>query len=84
MSEKTHADIQTELAKAAREALPQEPAICKFFAFSHLPPFLQKVSEPFCSLVEVVLKTTTPGAEQSACLRKLLEAKDCAVRAALP
>jgi hypothetical protein len=75
---------QTAAAKEARDALAGSPPICKFFAYSHLPPFLQAVSEPFCALVEVVLKTTTPGAEQSACLRKLLEAKDCAVRAALP
>jgi len=74
----------TAAAKEARDALAGGPPICKFFAYSHLPPFLQAVSEPFCALVDVVLKTTAPGAEQSACLRKLLEAKDCAVRAALP
>lgn len=62
----------------------KDPLICKYFAYSHLPPGLQAASRPFCDLVEVVLNTTQPGAEQSACLRKLLEAKDCAVRAALP
>lgn len=74
----------TRAATEARNAMPASPPICKYFAYAHLPPFLQAVSEPFCALVDVVLRTTQPGAEQSACLRKLLEAKDCAVRAALP
>lgn len=59
------------------------PPICRFFTYSHLPPRLQAVSEPFCALVDVVLRTTQPGPEQTVCLRKLLEAKDAAVRAAL-
>lgn len=60
-----------------------EPAICKYFAYSHLPPALQEVSEPFCALAQRMLSLTPPGAEQSAGLRKLLEAKDCFVRAAV-
>lgn len=75
---------QTAAAKEARDALPTSPPICKYFAYSHLPPFLQAVSEPFCALVDRMLRETPPGAEQSAGLRKLLEAKDCFVRAALP
>jgi hypothetical protein len=76
-------EAATAAAKASRDAMPADPPICKFFAFTHLPVHLQVVSEPFCALVDVILRNTKPGAEQSACLRKLLEAKDCAVRAAL-
>ncbi len=61
-----------------------EPAICKFFRFEHLPERLQVISEPFCTIAYLMLRDTPPGAEQSAGLRKLLEAKDCFVRAALP
>lgn len=61
--------------------------ILKHFAFSHLPPHLQAVSKPFSDLANSVAGACGPsraaGAETGAALRKLLEAKDCAVRAAL-
>ena len=57
--------------------------IMKYFEHAHLPPNLQKVSKPVCELAEK-METTLPGcAEKSAGLRKLLEAKDCFVRAEL-
>jgi hypothetical protein len=59
------------------------PDICQFFSYSHLPPRLQVVSEPFCALVDVVLRNTRSGEEQSFSLRMLLLSKDAAVRAAL-
>ncbi len=59
------------------------PPIMRYFAFEHLPPNLQKVSKPFAEMAAYVVATTHAGAEQSAGLRKLLEAKDCFVRAAL-
>ena len=61
-----------------------QPAILKFFAYQHLPEKLQAVSKPFHDLAYAMVATTAAGAEQSAGLRKLLEAKDCFVRAALP
>ena len=57
--------------------------ILKFFEFGHLPERLQDVSRPFHATA-VWMEQNLPGcAEKSAGLRKLLEAKDCAVRAAL-
>jgi hypothetical protein len=56
--------------------------ILKFFSWEHLPPDLQKVSKPFAELAQEMAKAPR-NAETSAGLRKLLEAKDCAVRAAL-
>lgn len=61
-----------------------QPAILKYFAYQHLPEKLQAVSKPFHDLAHALIATTAQGAEQSAGLRKLLEAKDCFVRAALP
>lgn len=61
----------------------QKVPILKFFRFAHLPEKLQNVSEPFHALAHLLVATLPIGAELSAGLRKLLEAKDCAVRAAL-
>ena len=57
--------------------------ILQFFEYEHLPPNLQEISRPFCELAVAMVAKLPPGPEVSAGLRKLLEAKDCAVRAAL-
>ncbi len=71
--------------------------LLQFFKYDHLPPHLQLVSKPFCDLAHAIVKgdnvpeagTVTIGAglpsnpERTTALRKLLEAKDCAVRAVL-
>lgn len=57
--------------------------IMKFFAYEHLPEKLQAVSKPFCELARHVDATITDGPEKSVSLRKILEGKDAAVRAAL-
>lgn len=61
------------------------PPIMKYFRFEHLPPHLQAVSRPFCEAAAFVeaLAATDP-AEKATALRKLLEAKDAAVRCVLP
>ena len=55
----------------------------QFFAYEHLPPKLQEVSKPFCELARSVTDTLPSNPERTVALRKLLEAKDCAVRALL-
>lgn len=55
----------------------------KYFAFAHLPPHLQEVSKPMGELAEKMEKELPDGPEKSAGMRKLLEAKDCFVRAKL-
>lgn len=60
-----------------------QPDILKFFAYEHLPEKLQVVSKPIGDLAREMVATLPPSAELSAGLRKLLEAKDCLVRAAL-
>lgn len=57
--------------------------LLRWFRFSHLPEALQTVSKPFAELAESVVGLTHDGAEQTTALRKLLEAKDAAVRARL-
>lgn len=58
--------------------------VLKFFAFSHLPQHLQAASRSFCELASVIVTTLPRSAERTVALRKLLESKDAAVRAALP
>lgn len=55
----------------------------KWFEYSHLPEKLQAFSKPFGELAAHVVATIEPGPERTVALRKLLEAKDAAVRAAL-
>lgn len=71
--------------------------ILQFFAYSHLPANLQLISKPFCELANAIVNgdntlesgTCTFGGplprnpERTVALRKLLEAKDAAVRAYL-
>lgn len=69
-------------ASAQRQAADVEP-ILKFFAFEHLPEHLQSISKNFSMLAHDIIHTLPCNAERSVALRKLLEAKDAAVRAAL-
>lgn len=57
--------------------------IVKYFAFEHLPENLKRVSQPVGELAKKMEEELEDCQEKSAGLRKLLEAKDCFVRAAL-
>ena len=70
--------------------------ILQFFEWSHLPPHLRAVSKPFCDLAFAIvgdergLPAGSPvefplprNPERTVALRKLLEAKDAAVRVLL-
>jgi hypothetical protein len=54
-----------------------------WFEYEHLPEFLQKTSAPFATLANMLVETLKEGPERTVALRKLLEAKDAAVRARL-
>jgi hypothetical protein len=72
-----------EEARPEQALHPATEAILVFFAYEHLPASLAKVSKPFGDLARTIARTLQ-GPEATVALRKLLEAKDCAVRAALP
>lgn len=59
---------------------PAVDGIMQFFAYAHLPEKFQAVSKGFCDLAEVVADGPQ-NVETTVALRKLLEAKDAAVRA---
>lgn len=65
------------------ENLKKQAPIMKFFAYAHLPEQLQAVSKPIGDLAAAMDESLPDGAEKSTGLRKLLEAKDAFVRAAL-
>ena len=73
-----------ELAAALH---PSIAGVYRFFAYAHLPPHLQEVSRLFAELAYHVaarsLDYGIDGPETTVALRKLLEAKDAAVRAAV-
>ena len=57
--------------------------ILQFFSWEHLPPHLQDVSKPFGDLAHGLVERLPRNPERTVALRKLLEAKDAAVRARL-
>ena len=62
--------------------VPTEPLL-QFFRWAHLPPALAAIAKPFAALAERIVETLPRNPERTTSLRKLLEAKDCAVRAVL-
>lgn len=64
--------------------MPMPSQIIRYFAYEHLPEGLQAISKPLFDLALLYDSSLPNGPEKSAGLRKLLEAKDCFVRAALP
>lgn len=59
-----------------------EPLL-QYFEYEHLPPELQEQSKPFHDLAEQIVASTPRNTMRDLALLKLIEAKDCAVRAAL-
>jgi hypothetical protein len=78
------------MTEGSTDPAAKEPTehILQFFAYEHLPPHLADVSRPFCVLARAIVQGGGPwvapiprNPERTVALRKLLEAKDAAVRA---
>lgn len=67
-------------SKDERDADP----ILRYFEYRHLPEHLQATSRAFCDTASYIVGAIPRNAERTVALRKLLEAKDAAVRASLP
>lgn len=64
--------------------MKQPHYLMKWFAFDHLPEgLMRETSRSFHALADRTDRKLVDGAEKSAALRHLLEAKDAAVRAAM-
>lgn len=57
--------------------------LLQFFEYKHLPPLLRDVSKKFYDLAHRLVLDLPRNPERTVALRKLLEAKDAAVRAAI-
>lgn len=78
--------IAAIMAKINERTMNMHPAIShvlKFFVYEHLPEKLRVVSMPFAVLAKEVAERAPDNQETTIALRKLLESKDAAVRAAL-
>jgi hypothetical protein len=60
--------------------MEESKELLQYFSYEHLPAFLQEMSKKFAELAEKVAQDTKDNSERYMALRKLLEAKDCAVR----
>lgn len=60
---------------------PGTVAIMRYFSYAHLPEQLSAIVEPFAHLARVLIGAMPDSAELTTALRKLIESKDCAVRA---
>lgn len=60
---------------------PSVEAVTRFFEYEHLPDSLREVAYTFWSVKNEMLSILDDDPELTAGLRKLLEAKDCFVRA---
>ena len=79
---KPYATLDEIRAHYSKDKALKNP-IMSFFEYAHLPEHLQAVSKPFGELAALMDANLPNNAEKSAGLRKLLEAKDCMVRANL-
>jgi hypothetical protein len=71
------------MIRGAEGRHPATQQICRWFEYDHLPPALREVSRHSMEQAEAMLTLLPDGPELTAGLRKLVEAKDCFVRAAI-
>lgn len=76
---KSEAGVYAAPQEFTKEQIDADP-ILRYFHYSHLPPKLQAVSKAFFEMAKFIVTACPRNAERTASLRKLLEAKDAAVR----
>ncbi len=84
MSEVMEYDASLHLEQLIESTHPSIGNVLKYFRFKHLPENLKEVSQRFAeTAISMIDYRKLQGTEATVGLRKLLEAKDCFVRAAL-
>lgn len=78
---KAQADAAYRELRDFSEDEVKQDHILQYFAYGHLPAFLQNASRPFGVMARQIVETLPRNPERTVALRKLLEAKDAAVRA---
>lgn len=82
-AERQQAERLAAVDQRQQDKFIAQDRMLQFFTFAHLPANLQDVSRPFCDLAANIVTKLPSNPERTVALRKLLEAKDCAVRALL-
>lgn len=77
-----YARMEIEWKAEYGKRMSQDP-VAPFFKYDHLPPALAAISKPFCDLAETIGTLVPMHQQRNVALQKLIEAKDCAVRAYL-
>lgn len=75
-----------EKEKPKTDPKPQTEApeyLLQFFEYGHLPAHMQDTSRMFHELAHAMVASLPRNPERTMALRRLLEAKDCAVRAVI-
>ena len=67
--------------RAYQEEQRMKEPMLQWFEYAHLPEHLQEVSRQFAAMAGWIVDNLPRNPERSVALRKLMEAKDCAVRA---
>jgi hypothetical protein len=80
---KTEPDPSRPVRDELEDRLIATDPILQFFRYSHLPPLLQEISVVSAEAARLTVERVPRNAERTVALRKLLEAKDAAVRAAI-
>ena len=73
-------EIHPAPSEFTSDQLAADP-ILRYFHYGHLPASLREKSARFCDLARFIVTEMPRNAERTVALRKLLEAKDAAVRA---
>jgi hypothetical protein len=73
-------DYEDKKEVGSGECHPPEH-VMQYFAYEHLSPKLQLISKPFSLMAYGIIDIVPSNPERTKALNKLLEAKDCAVRA---
>lgn len=91
MDERPLAEMERRLTEGLATARARNPhhVILRWFAFEHLGGAERRIGREFARMalfMATELTVVAPGAgpETTAGLRKLLEARDCALRASMP
>jgi len=66
-----------------KNKMTKQEYLLQFFTYDHLPENLQILSAPFKQIADMMIEKLPRNPERIAGLRKLLEAKDCFVRAGI-
>lgn len=61
--------------------MDEKEYMLQFFGYEHLPAHLQETSKPYHDMAQKLVEALPKNPERTTALRKLLESKDCAVRA---